>query len=331
VIREVTLSTKGGKQCVDFAVARGLQYIEYDAGWYGHEYDDASDATRVSPDPDRIRNIPDHGGLDLPEVIRYARERGIGVILYVNRRALERQLDTILPLYRKWGVAGMKFGFVNVGPQPWSEWLHKAIAKAGEHNLLVDVHDAYRPSGFARTYPNLLTQEGIRGNEHMPDARHNTTLPFTRFIGGAGDYTICYYSQRLKTKRSHQLALAVVNYSPLQFMFWYDKPSAYNGEPEVEFFKHVPTVWDDTKVLSGAIGEHIVVARRSGRDWFVGAITNAEARTVRVPLSFLEAGRRYTATVYAEGVSTRAVDASGVLELALAGSGGAAIRITAAQ
>ncbi len=103
VIREVTLSTKGGKAAIDFAVQRGLQYIEYDAGWYGFEYEDASDATRVSLDPRRVAAIPDHGGLNLQEVIEYGKQRGIGVLLYVNRRALERQADELFPLLSQMG------------------------------------------------------------------------------------------------------------------------------------------------------------------------------------------------------------------------------------
>jgi alpha-glucosidase len=336
-IREVTLSTKGGMECVDFAARHNLQYVEYDAGWYGHEYDDASDATRVSLDPKRVAGIPNHGGLDLKAVIEYGHRHGVGVILYVNRRALERQLDRILPLYAGWGVKGIKFGFVQVGPQNWTEWLYDAVRKAAEHKLIVDVHDSHRPTGVSRTYPNLLTQEGIRGNEHMPTATHNTTLPFTRYTAGAGDYTICYYSPRIKTTHAHQLAMSVVTYSPLQFLFWYDRPSAYRGEPEIEFFERVPTVWDDTRVLDGRIGEHAVVARRSGNDWFLGAITNESARELSVPLDFLEAGRKYTAEVYSDSpddapgrprvaIERREVSASTVLALKLAASGGCAVR-----
>jgi alpha-glucosidase len=334
VIREVTLSTKGGKECVDFAVKHGLQYIEYDAGWYGYEYEDQSDATRVSLDPRRVSSIPDHGGLDLQEVIRYAKERGIGVFLYVNRRALERQLDTILPLYQSWGVTGMKFGFVNAGPQEWTAWLHDAIRKAAGHHLMIDIHDQYRPSGFTRTYPNLLTQEGVRGNEHMPTAAHNATLPFTRFLAGPADYTICYYTDRIKTTRAHQLALAAAFYSPLQFMYWYDKPSAHGGEPETEFFAKAPTVWDDTKVIDGRIGEFVAIARRSGEQWFTGTISGDAPREVKLPLSFLTPGKKYTAHVYENGpgkndvrMSTRPVDSGTLLTVALPAAGGHAMRI----
>ncbi len=328
VMREVTLSTKGGKAVVDFAAAHGLQYVEYDAGWYGHEYDDASNARSVAPDPDRIRNIPDHGGLDLREVIRYARSQGVGVILYVNRRALEKQVDEILPLYQGWGVAGLKFGFVNVGPQQWSSWLHDAIRKAAAHRLMVDVHDGYRPTGYTRTYPNLMTVEGVRGNEHMPTARHNTTLPFTRAIAGSYDYTICWGTPRLKTTRAHQMAQSVVHYSPWQFLFWYDKPDQVREEPALDFFRRLPTVWDETRVLAGSIGEYAVVARRRGAEWWIGAITNEQARKLAPALKAL-AGKR--ATFYCDGASAAEVriaevklDAAGTLAFDMAPGGGCA-------
>lgn len=329
VIREVTLSTKGGKRAVDFAAAHGLQYVEYDAGWYGHEYDDASDARRVSPDPKRIANIPDHGGLDLTEVIRYATQRGIGIILYVNRRALERQMDEIFPLYEKWGVAGVKFGFVQVGPQQWTRWLHDAIAKAARHRLMVDVHDAWRPSGFTRTYPNLMTVEGVRGNEHMPDARHNTILPFTRAIAGSYDYTICWMSNRLKTTKAHQMAQSVVHYSPWQFLFWYDRPEQIEPEPALSWFKDLPTVWDETRILAGEPGEYVVTARRNEQQWWIGAITNESRRNLLIAAP--AAGQ---ARIWCDGEGPRqvrsiaqAVAKGQNLSLSLAPSGGCAIQL----
>ena len=336
VIREVTLTTKGGKACVDFAAAHNLQYVEYDAGWYGHEYSDEADATTVSVDPKRNPNAE----LDLREVVRYARSKDIGILVYVNRRALERQLDDILPLYERWGVAGVKYGFVRVGSQAWTRWLHEAVRKAAAHRLIVDVHDNYRPTGVSRTWPNLMTQEGIAGNETMPDATHNTVLPFTRFVCGAGDYTICYYNNRIQTTHAHQLALAVCYYSPLQFVFWYDRPSAYKGEPEIAFFAHVPTVWDETRVVAGAIGTFAVIARRSGEEWYVGTITNNDGRKIDVPLAFLDADRTYEAHVYEDArpgdgvetrtqvrVRTRRVNRETVLEADLVPSGGQAVRL----
>src|SRR5690606_22421341 len=159
--------------------------------------------------PERTKKIPKWGGLKLQEVIDYAKSKNVGVILYVNRRHLERRLDELLPRYKSWGVAGLKFGFLNVGSQQSTRCLHDAVRNAAEHQLMVAVHDEYRPTGLSRTWPNLTTQEGILGNEAMPDATHNVTLPFTRGLAGAADYTICYYTPRIRTTHPHQLALAV--------------------------------------------------------------------------------------------------------------------------
>lgn len=353
VMREVTLTTEGGKALVDFAVKRKLQYIHFDAGWYGFEYDKASDATTVTLDP---RRNPNTHALNLKEVVNYAKQHGIGVILYVNQRALQQQLDEILPLYKSWGIAGIKFGFVQVGSQVWTKWMHEAVKKCADYGLMVDIHDEYRPTGFSRTYPNLMTQEGIRGNEEFPDATHNATLPFTRFVAGAADYTICYYrqdfgrlntdkdnygvprSKSIQTTPAHQLALAAVYYSPLQYMYWYDKPSDSQDEPELKFFDDIYTTWDDTKVLQGEVGQFISVARRKGEEWFVGSITNNEARTLPVSLDFLPEGKNYIAEIYTDGdksvktrtkvkVSTYRVNSKTQLNFNLKASGGAALRL----
>ena len=349
VLREVTLTTVGGKACVDFAVKRGLQYILFDAGWYGHEYDKKSDARAVNLDPKRSK-----GPLDLNEVIRYGNEHGIGVLLYVNHLAAEQQLDEILPLYHKWGVKGVKYGFVNVGSQQWTSWLHMAIRKAAENKLMVDVHDEYRPTGYARTYPNLMTVEGILGDEEAKRTNDQSlTAQFTRFIAGPADNTICYYDARVDRLATHayQLAKAVCFYSPLQHLFWYDRPPAVpqktagagggtptiGDEPELEFFNHVPTVWDDTKVLQGKIGEYSLIARRSGAEWYIGFMNSAEPRSFDAPLAFLDAGRKYTAHIYSDdpAVPTRThvkmerkpVEQGGVLSLTAGKNGGVAVRI----
>jgi alpha-glucosidase len=340
VLREVTLSTKGGREAVDFAAAHGLQYIEYDAGWYGYEYDEASDATRVNVDPRRRRPEPEYQGLDLPAVIQYAKSKGVGVWLYVNRRALERQIDTLLPLFKSWGVAGVKYGFVNVNTQAWTEWLWSAVAKAADHRLMVDIHDEFRPTGMSRAYPNLLTQEGIRGNEEFPDAAQGTILPFTRMLAGAGDHTFCWLDERLKNTWGYQLAHAVVIYSPLQFLYWYDRAAALTSAPAspgLEWFAGLPTTWDETRVLGGRPGEFVAIARRKGDRWFVGAITNDDRRDVRLPLDFLAPGARFAADLYVDGEGARdvrkqqkTVSRGDVLEVALQPRGGAAIVLTPA-
>ena len=348
VMREITLSTEGGKAVVDFAVKHNLQYLHFDAGWYGTEYSKESDATTVTLDP--ARN-PNPNALDLKEAIAYAKKHKIKVILYVNQRALAQQLDEILPLYKSWGVDGLKFGFVHVGSQMWTNWMHEAVKKCARYGLVVDIHDEYRPTGFSRTYPNLMTQEGIYGNEEFPDATHNVTLPFTRFTQGAADYTICYYFQKfdktnplhagnrrlLKTTSAHQLAMAVVFYSPLQYMYWYDKPSDSQDEPELEFFDRVPTVWDDTKVIHGEIGKYITIARRSNEDWFIGTMTGNDGRKLGIPLDFLPEGKTFTAHIYDDdpkvktrtkvGIKTMKVTNKSVIEANLQPSGGQAIWI----
>ncbi len=348
VIREVTLTTVGGRACIDFAAAHHMQYVEFDAGWYGHEYDERADATTVSVDPKRSP-----GPLDLPKIVPYARQRGVGIILYVNRRALERQLDAILPLYQQWGIQGVKYGFVNVGSQRWTSWLHNAVRMAAQYQLMVDVHDEYRPTGYTRTYPNLMTQEGIGGDETSPGNEQTLTILFTRMLAGAGDNTICYYDQRVDRNASHayQLAKAVCLYSPWQFLYWYDRPPVAPGaaggagggrgtigdEPELEFFDHVPTVWDDSRVVAGEIGQCALIARRSGEQWYIGAMNDAQPRMLKLPLTFLEPQRKYVAYRYRDDpsigtrthvrVDCQSVTAGDTFDIQLAPRCGEAIRI----
>ncbi|MCX7049080.1 MAG: glycoside hydrolase family 97 N-terminal domain-containing protein [Candidatus Sumerlaeota bacterium] len=348
VIREVTLSTVGGKACVDFAARRNLQYVEFDAGWYGPEGSPKSDARDVHLDPARSK-----GPLDLQEVIRYGNERGVSIILYVNHLALEKQADEVFPLYQKWGVKGVKFGFVNVGSQQWTSWLHEAIRKAAQYHLMVDVHDEYRPTGYARTYPNLMTQEGISGDETSPVNSQTLALLFMRFLAGPADNTICYYDQRVDKNASHafQLAKAVCLYSPWQFLYWYDRPSnapqklggagnaqtSIGDEPELEFYDRVPTVWNETKVIHGRIGEYAVIARRSGESWFIGCLNSGEPRSLDIPLAFLPAGKKYAAHIYSDDPKTETrthvkierflVDSSAVLKAPMTAQGGMAIRL----
>lgn len=300
-IRCVSLSMDGAKRTIDLAAKRNIQYVHFDSGWYGSE---------ISKDSDPRVPIK---GLNIQELVSYANSKGIGLWLYVNQRALKEYLDEILPLYESWGVAGIKFGFVNVGSYRWTTWLHDAVKKCAQYHLMVDIHDEYRPTGFSRTYPNLLTQEGVRGNEEFPDGVNNTILPFTRFLGGAADCTVCYYHRQelkpelqmkhrsLKNTSCHQMALSVINYSPLQFLYWYDAPKDIQDEPELPFFDNLPTTWDDTKVLEGEIGKYITIARRKGDMWYVGSITNNDAREFKISLDFLSPNEKYELTIYTDG------------------------------
>ena len=348
IIRTVSLTTDGAKKVVDFAVKRGLNYIHFDSGWYGSEISKESDPRKSDVDPQRCP-VND---LDMPEVVRYAKSKGVGVWVYVNQRALSAYLDEILPLYESWGIAGIKFGFVHVGSFRWTTWLHDAVKKCAKHHLMVDIHDEYRPTGFSRTYPNLLTQEGVRGNEEFPDGVNNTTLPFTRFLCGAADATVCYYHRKelkpglekglnarsLLNTACHQMALSVINYSPLQFLYWYDTPEDVKDEPELFFFDNLPTTWDDSKTLDGAIGEYITMARRKDNVWYVGCLTNNDARKLNVSLDFLEEGKKYELTMFTDGgekvktrthvaIDTKKVTAKTNLKLSLLPRGGVAMII----
>lgn len=318
-------SNAGAMEGIAFAHERKLDYIEFDAHWYG-DGTDPSDATRPI------------AGLDIEGIVAAAREKGLGTIVYVDRVPAMRQLDAIVATYRKWGIAGIKFGFIWEGRQEDVDWIYDLVKTCGDNNLLVNLHDNLRPAGLERTLPNYLALEGVRGNEQFPTARHNVTLPFTRALSGPIDYTICYDHYLNKTTNAHQLAMAAVYYNPLTFLYWYDTPAKYRtgAWPALLWFDECPTTWDETQAIGGEPGEHVVVARRSGKRWFLGAMTNEEARTVQVPLAFLRDGK-WQATVFADGprmekpyetrvdISQLQMDAAATITIKMQPSGGQAI------
>ncbi len=348
-LRETTLTTQGALAAIDFVSSHGMQYVEFDAGWYGPENNDNSDATTPTLDEKRSK-----GPFDLPRILSYGKEKGVGIILYVNRKALEQQLDTLLPLYREWGVAGIKYGFVQVGSQKVTSWLHEAVAKTAQYGMIVDIHDEYRPTGFSRTYPNLLTQEGIRGDEESIPNSHTLATMFTRMLAGAADNTVCYYNSRVTAKMgSHasQLAKTVCLFSPLQFLYWYDKApqapvksdglwgdtSTIGEEPELEFFNKVPTVWNETRVLHAEIGKCGVIARRNGDNWYLGAINGEQPRSLKLSFDFLEPGKSYKAKFYTDDplvetrthvrIDEKTIDSTFIYDLSLDANKGATVMI----
>lgn len=306
IMRCTTLTTEAALRNIDFCAAHHIPYMLFDWKWYEPCTSHDGDATVVIPQ------------IDMPRVVAYGREKGVGLWLYVNQHALMKQARELFPLLRQWGIVGVKSGFVEYASHRWSVWLHDLVRLAAENHLMMNVHDEYRPMGFSRTYPNLMTQEGIRGNEEWPSASHNTILPFTRMVNGPADYTICYYDHRLKNTHGHQLAASLVYYSPLLTLFWYDKPEQSQGEPELEWFDQLPTTWDETRYLAGQPGEMVVVARRSGDVWYVAAMTGDEGRSVSIDLAqLLTPGRRYTATVYNDDPSVQTKTHVGVKTLSL--------------
>ncbi len=283
------LTTEAAKAIVDQAVKWNYQYVHYDAGWYGPERDKNSNPVKPIP------------AINITEVTSYAKAHGVGVICYINKIAIsDYDMENTFKTYEEWGINGVKFGFVDWESQSHMEFLYKAIRMAAKYHLIVDIHDNYRLTGIERTYPNVLTVEGILGNEEKTKNEPYNVLitAFARTIAGAGDFTPCYLNGRV-ISRSWQLALGVVFYSPLQYLHWYDGPQSYKGDfPELEFWQKMPTTWDDSKVLFGEVGEHITIARKSGNDWFIGSLTN-KAGNIDIPLSFLGKGN-YIAKIYKE-------------------------------
>jgi alpha-glucosidase len=335
-MRDNQLSTVNSKKLIDYAQVHGIDYIILDANWYGPPNGEDSDPSKINVVDGKGKPMPNHPGLDIKEIVAYGRSKGVGILLYVNRQGLERYMDKIFPLYEQWGVKGIKPGFVNVGTQEWQQWTEDLVRKAAQYHLMVDIHDAYRPTGLSRTYPNLLTQEGVHGNEQSPDADHNTKLPFVRFTIGAADYTPGYCRNNLKNTWTHRLALPILFYSPGQFLFWNETLSECHERPELALWRDVPVTWDDTKVLQGEPGVCAVIARRKGNDWYVGGITNHESRTITINCNFLKPGASYEATIYTDdegaqhvNIEKRKIDTATVLTFPLQASGGVAVQIKA--
>lgn len=323
-IREYT--TQAGLDTIDFAAKRKLDYVMWDAHWYG-DGTDPSDATFAIP------------AINIRRVIDYAKSKGLGMILYVDRVPAMRQLDAIVKTYREWGVAGIKFGFVWEGRQSDGDYIERMLRTCGANRLMVNLHDNLRPAGLERTLPNYIALEGVRGNEQFPTATHNCVLAYARALSGPIDYTICYANPKNRTTNAHQMALAALYYNPLTSLYWYDKPDKYAGRdwPELAFLDECPTSWTQTVSLGGTIGEYAGVARRAhdGR-WFVGVITNERARTVAIDLAFLGAGR-WRVRRFADGaparepwatpvmLSTEMVDGHTRLDIQMAAAGGQAL------
>lgn len=337
------MNTETFKRFIDFAAANDLEYVMIDEGWYRG----AGGGGVVRPGVDVTKTIPE---IDIPALVAYGRERGVGIWLWLNWIALDAQFDAALDQYQAWGIAGVKVDFMDRDDQPMVDWFHRLLGQAADHRLMVNLHGAYHPTGLYRTFPNFLTQEGVMGAEYNKwsarvTATHNVTLPYTRMLVGPMDYTGGGFANvtpetfqnrflrpTVMTTRAHNLAMFVVYDSPLAIVA--DSPDVYAGQPELDFIQAVPTVWDETRFIAGEIGQSVVIARRKGRDWYVGAMTNEQARTIEVPLQFLGRGA-FTARIYQDGATptdtvreNRPVTDGATLTLNLAGSGGAAVRIT---
>ncbi|MEG3165691.1 glycoside hydrolase family 97 protein [Sphingomonas sp. PB2P19] len=330
------------KRYIDFAAANALPYMLIDEGWYIN----SGGGPLVYPGADIMTVVPT---LDLPALVRYAAQRKVGLWLWANWRVLDAKMDAAFDRYAAMGIKGVKVDFMDRSDQQIVEFYQRIFKASADHHLMLDLHGAYHPTGATRTWPQFLTQEGVLGAEYNKwtrriTARHNVTLPFTRGLAGPYDYTpggfrnatpetfrIEPQTPMVQTTRGQALAMYVVFDSP--FMGVADSPDNYAGAAGMAFLRAVPASWDETRVVSGAIGEQIVIARRSGRDWYLGAMTDEAPRTLDVPLAFLGAGR-FTATIWQDGptatdvvTTTRIVTARDSLQLILAGSGGSAVRL----
>ncbi len=282
---------------IDLASEMGWKYMLIDWQWYGQFDQPESDITKVAPQ------------LNMSEILEYAKSKNVHCWVWLYWTDVNKaDFDAACKLYHDWGLAGVKIDFMARDDQEMVNWYHDVVKTAAKHQLMVDFHGAYKPTGWRRTYPNLVTREGVMGNEYNKwsdrvTPEHDCTLPFTRMLAGPMDYTPGGFLNsnpeefrtgvpaRVQGTRAHELAKFVVFDSP--FMVACDHPKHYRGETGSEFLKKVPSVWDDTRVLQGEIGEYILTARRSGDTWFIGAMTNSVSRDIEVDLNFLKAGQNY--------------------------------------
>lgn len=290
------------KYYIDFASRYELDYIILDEGWYHLE---------------DILHVKDE--IDIQELVEYGEKKSVGVILWVTWKALHDKLEDALDQFEAWGVKGIKIDFMQRDDEWMVNFYEKVAMECAERELLVDYHGAYKPVGLERKYPNVLTYEGVKGMENckwskLPDPEHNVTLPFIRMVAGPMDYTpgaminaneenfrSVFNAPMAPGTRCHQLAMYVVFESPLQMLA--DNPSNYYREPEcMAFLKEVPVVWDETRVLEAKVGDYILIARRSGETWYVGAMTDWTSRTIEPDFSFLPEGS-YSMEVWSDGMN----------------------------
>jgi alpha-glucosidase len=332
------INTQTYKYYIDFASKYGIEYIIVDEGWY------------------KLGNVLDVvPAMNVEELVAYGKQKNVGVILWMVWKTLDDQFLPAMEQFERWGIRGLKVDFMQRDDQKVINFYHKLCREAAKRKMIVDFHGAIRPATMVRTWPNLINTEGVRGLEwnkwsKLTTPEHNVTLPFTRMFLGPLDYTpgaminsgnernfaaIFERPMSLGT-RCHQLAMYVVFEAPLQMLA--DSPSHYLKEPEVmEFLGPVPTVWDETKVLAAEIGDYVVIARRNGRDWYIGAMTDWTPREAEIDLSFLPAGS-FRMTSFADGPnadrsgsdykkSVQSVDKTSRLKVRLMGGGGFAARL----
>lgn len=289
------------KYYIDFASRNNIEYVVIDDGW-----SEAWDVTKTIPE------------INIPELVAYGKKKNVDLILWVSWAPFREKIDEAFDKFNEWGVKGIKMDFMNRDDQEMVDFYYEVARKAADHKMLVDFHGAYKPTGWIHTFPNVLTSEGVAGLENhkwgsFVTPKHNVTLPFTRMVAGPMDYTpgamknlhekdhqINFNLPASVGTRCHQLGMYVVYESPLQMLA--DTPTAYEKEPEcMQFLSQVPVVWDETKVISAAVGEHIIVARRNGDTWYLGGMAGEKGGSFEIPLDFIKGNK--TMTSWEDGVN----------------------------
>jgi alpha-glucosidase len=327
-------TTDNMKYYVDFAAASGFRYMLLDAGWSTH------DLTKMN------------GKIDVPELVHYAAAKHVQVWIWCWADSVMKQMDEVFPLFERWGVAGVKIDFIDRDDQRGVQFYYDTARAAATHHLMVDFHGTRTPWGLERTYPNVLSYEGVLGLENNKAGRRDSPVdravfPFTRLLAGPMDYTPGAFnnvtedafvaqnaSPMAMGTRAQQLALYVIFQTPFQMVS--DSPQMYANEPAFQFIKDVPADWDSTNALNGVPGEFVTIARRHGDEWYLGSMTNWTPRRLVVPLDFLPEGV-FRAEIYADAldadiepkrvtIRTQNVRRTESLTLELAAGGGCAIR-----
>jgi alpha-glucosidase len=345
-------TTPSHKEYIDLAAEMGWPYQLMD--WYWYEGMTSYMKSLHSP-PNAKRGdfrkpVPE---VNIPELMAYAKSKNVRLLIWAHSLDIETfGVDAALKHLAEQGFAGVKIDFLNSQSQETVQWCEKVLATAAKYHLLVNFHGTYKPTGLARTYPNFITQEGVLGNEYnkfgegVITPQHTINLAFTRALIGPMDFTPGGFVNRapkdfkiisptqVKGTRARQLAMTVVYPSPLLVLC--DSPKNYRGQPGIEFLRNIPTVWDETVVLSGEVGKSIALARRSGNRWYLAAMNGDDATTLNLPLKFLGKGK-WTLQSFADRIdgkpaeiveSSQPVDASTVLPVKLSGAGGFAAELT---
>jgi len=292
---EVKMEMPVIKQYIDFASLMGWPYMLVDWQWYGKFNSPEADITRWAPQ------------ISIPEIIDYAKSKNVKILLWIYSSDVNRNtaFKKAFPLYEKWGVAGIKIDFMDRDDQQMVNWYHDIIKCAAENHLLVDFHGAYKPDGIIRTWPNMITREGLMGNEYYKfsdkmNPEHNVKLTFTRLLAGQMDYTpggfLNVTREQYKNQtptlvwntRAAELSKFVIYESPLTVVC--DHPDNILNQPGADFLKIVPTVWDDIRFLGGYPGDYVAIAKRSGNCWFIGVMNDTIGKSIEIKLDFLPAG-----------------------------------------